>query len=99
MILSYFDAEHPARDGRDRIPEDEKVARLAAKIIIGEDDLIWHAENQGIHVPEPNKSARINARRRVGMGYWVEVRATDVFFGEVRAFSQRLLEVGFRCPG
>jgi len=96
VIKQYFDAQYPARDGRNSIPEDEVVARLAAQIIRGEDDLIWHAEHQGVEVPPPNKSARIEGRMRAGMGQWIRVRGSAEFFAAVAVFAEALRVAGFR---
>jgi len=96
MEKQYFEAIYPARDGRTEVSEDEIVARLAAKIIRGEDDLIWHAESQGLHVPEPNHSARIQRRERISpSGEWVTVRGSKAFFAEVAEFARELREAGF----
>jgi len=96
MEKQYFEAIYPARDGRDAVPEDEVVARLAAAVIRGENDLIWHAESQGLHVPEPNRSARIQRRERVSPnGEWVTVRGSKAFFAEVAEFARALREAGF----
>jgi hypothetical protein len=96
MYKSYFEALYPARDGRVSIPEDEAIARIAAKIIRGNDDLIWHAESQGIAVPTPNKSARIESRERVSpSGERVRVRASAKFFEAVVEFCQALAHAGF----
>ena len=93
MKKEYFDAEYPARDGRDTIPQDEAIARLAASILYGQDDTIWHARRQGIEIPTANKSARIQARRRCGAGHWVEVRGSAEFFAAVEKFAAELAEL------
>jgi len=96
MEKQYFEALYPTRDGRAEISEDEIVARLAAKIIRGEDDLIWHAESQGLRVPEPNRSARIQRRERISpSGEWIAVRGSKAFFAEVAEFARELREAGF----
>ena len=96
MFKSYFEAIYPARDGRDTIPEDEAIARIAALIIRGEDDLIWHARHQGLAVPEPNRSARIEGRRRTSAsGEWITVRGSEEFFAKVEAFAEELANAGF----
>lgn len=94
MRKRYFEAIYPAQDGRD-VPREEKVAKLAAKIIDGNDDLIWHAESQGIEVPVPNKSARIYSRQKVGANEWVTVEASAEFFLQVEEFASELALAGF----
>ena len=96
MYKSYFEAIYPARDGRDTIPEDEAIARIAALIIRGEDDLIWHAKTQGILVPKANRSARIQSRRRISpSGERVTVRGSKEFFSKVERFVNSLANAGF----
>jgi len=96
MEKSYFQALYPARDGRKRIPEDEIIARLAAALLRGQSDLIWHAERQGIHVPVPNRSARIQRRERISPnGEWIVVRGSRRFFEEVAEFARALRDAGF----
>ena len=89
MIKSFFDPKYPMRDGRRSIPQDESTAVIAYKIIRGEDELIWHARRQGLVVPTPNKSARIEARHRVGAdgSCWVDVRASAEFFAACEKLS------------
>ena len=96
MYKSFFEATYPARDGRDTIPEDEAIARIAALIIQGHSDLIWHAKTQGILVPKANRSARIESRRHVSpSGVMVKVRGSSSFFSEVAAFVKELANAGF----
>jgi len=95
MMKEYFEARHPAHDGRKNLPQDEVVAHLAARLIRGEDNLIWHAKSQGLQVPAANKSARIESRQRAGMGEWVKVRGSAAFFVEVAAFAAELAAAGF----
>ncbi|MFH1634599.1 MAG: hypothetical protein ABIG63_11415 [Chloroflexota bacterium] len=90
MFKKFFEAQYPAYDGRDTIPADEGIARVAEKIINGNDDLIWHAEGQGVRVPMPNRSARIESRTWAGMGSWVKVRASAAFFDKVANFLEEL---------
>lgn len=95
MYISYFDPIHPAQDGRKTIPLKERVARHAAIIIRGEDDLLASAKRQGIMPPTPNKSARIESRTRAGNGYWITVRGSEQFFIEVERFVAALDASGF----
>lgn len=89
MIKKYFEAIHPARDGRAEIAADEGLARVAALLIHGQDDWIWHAERQIGPAPALPASARINARRRAGGGEWIEVRAPAAWWDELRAWYAR----------
>jgi len=96
MMKKYFEAIYPAYDGRKSTPHSETAARVAGKIINGNDDLIWHAEHQGIDVPTPNKSARVESRERVSPnGEWVTIRGSRQFFAEVEEFIEKLARAGF----
>lgn len=98
MIKQYFEPAYPGEDGRKHIPQDEIVAALAAKIIRNADeDLIYYAKKQGLTVPTPNKSARIEKRERTdSMGSQrVYVRGSTKFFEQVATFSQELAKAGF----
>lgn len=90
MYISYFDPIHPGQDGRKTIPFNERVARHAAIIIRGEDELLGWAARQGIMPPTPDKSARIESRTRAGNGYWITVRGSEQFFISVKRFIAQL---------
>lgn len=90
MILSFFDPKHPARDGRTVIPQDEATAHIAYRILRGDDDFIWAARQQGFNIPTPNRSARIDARRQIGQGQWVDVRGSAAFFAACEKLSEEL---------
>lgn len=90
MILSFFDPRYPWRDVRTSIPQSEWTAIIAYRIIRGDDDMIAAARNQGFLIPTPNRSARIDARRQIGQGQWVDVRGSAAFFAACEKLSEEL---------
>jgi hypothetical protein len=96
MGMKYFNPIYPARDGRNTIPQDEATAKIAALIIQGDSDIFWYAKHHGITVPTPNRSARIESRKRVSTnGEWITVRASSKFFEEVAQFNKELVAAEF----
>lgn len=83
MRKEFPDVIYPAIMTRD-LTGDEKVAKLAHDIITDHVEAIYLAESIfRAPAPTPNKSARIYARKKVGMTMWVTVEASQAFFDAV----------------
>lgn len=86
MYKKFHDVKYPAYDGRDRIPQEETVARAAYNIISENrgSDLLYQYESIYGPAPMPNKSARVESRRAVGPNEdIVTVRGSAAFFQAV----------------
>lgn len=90
MLKEFHEIKWPAQDGRDTIPRDEQIAHGAYLILGANDDFIYYATRYVGAPPEPPKSARVNARRKISPSEEiVEIRGTEDWFDAVGGWMDK----------
>jgi len=91
MKREFFDATYPARDARERIPQDETIATLACEYL-GSDDyqpaICFLADYNKVPFPRANKSARVYSRQRAGMGQWITIEGAAAWFAAIEQWYE-----------
>ena len=90
MKMKFFDATHPARDGREHIPQEEAIARIAYEYLRGDymEAIEFLADFNQAPFPRANKSARIYSRQRAGMGQWITVEGSASWFAAIEQWYE-----------
>ena len=91
MKMKFFDATHPARDGREHIPQEEAIARLAYEYLRGDDyqpAICFLADYNKAPFPRANKSARVYSRQRAGMGQWITIEGSSAWFAAIEQWYE-----------